>query len=299
MTQEGKKLYSRAHQAIENLLPTLKGEKLTREHWYKLLNVNPNNKAHLPFKEAVNDVLWNLSQQNKKKKIIKEGSYFKVVDNDLVPINFLEAQGEQFELLLPFGIHQYCFLYRKNVMIISGSKDAGKTALMLNIIKLNMKKHRTLYFSSEMVGDELRGRLKKEGTMALGDWAFEPFERSYDFDQVIDPDGLNLIDYLELGGDEAEYYKGVSLVRKIYDKLDKGVAIIAVQKNKNAEIPKGGSGLTEKARIVLSMDPGKVKLTVAKNWASGVETTPRGRAWRFQLVGGINFVNIKEVFEDE
>lgn len=296
---EDKKLYARAHQAIEDLLPALKGEKLTREQWYRLLNIPLNSEKFVPFKNAVNAVLWNLSQVNKKKKIVKEGSYFKVVQDDLVPIDFMGAKGSKFDLILPFNLHEYCFLYRKNIMVIFGSKDAGKTALLLNIIKLNMNQHRILFFSSEMVEDEMKVRLLKDDSLRLQDWHFEPYERSYDFDQVIDPDALNIIDFLELGGEESEYYKGVSLVRKIYDKLDQGVAIIAVQKNRNAELPKGGSGLLEKARIALSLDPNKATLTIAKNWADGVTMTPRGKKWRFQLVGGIKIVNVEDDFSSE
>ena len=299
MTQDSRQLYARAHQKIEELLPVLKGEKLTREQWYKMLNIKLNDEKHIPFKNAVNTVLWNMSQLNKKKKIVKEGSYFKVVDDSLVPIDFLGARGTKFDIILTFGIHEYCFLYRKNIMIISGSKEAGKTALLLNIIRWNMNQHRTLYFSSEMVEDELAGRLRKDDSLRLEDWHFEPYERSYDFDQVVDPDSLNIIDFLELGGDETEYYKGVSLVRKIWDKLDKGVAIIACQKNRNAELPKGGAGLLEKARISLSLDPSKATLAIAKNWAEGVQTTPKGRKWKYQLVGGIKIVNEEEDFSSE
>lgn len=297
MTQEHQKLYARAHAAIEDLLPGLIGERLTREQWYKALNINPNNPKHIPFKNAVNDVLLKISK-NKKPAIVKEGSLFVVPDRTLAPIDFLGARGERFDLILPFGIHNFCFLYRKNVMVLMGSKEAGKTAIMLNIIKDNMTRLRELnrrlvYFSSEMVEDELAGRLAKANGLRLTDWVFEPFERSYDFDQVIDADGANLIDFLELGGDDNQYYKGVSLVRKCYDKLDRGVLIIAVQKNRDADLPKGGSGLLEKARIVLSLDPGKAKLTTAKNWADNVTMSPRGLTWHFQLVGGINLVNIE------
>jgi len=296
---EAKKLYARAHQAIEDLIPTLLGERLLREHWYKLLNINPNNPNHIPYKNAVNEVLWNLAKVNKKKKIVKEGSFFKVVDDTLVPINFLSAGGAKFELIFPFGIHEYCFLYRKNVMVIYGSKDAGKTALMLNIIRENMHQHRILYFSSEMVEDELANRLKRDESLELQDWCFEPYERSYDFDQVIEPDALNIVDFLELGGDETEYYKGVSLIRKIYDKLDKGIAIVACQKNKDAAMPKGGAGLLEKARIALSLDPGKVTLTVAKNWVQGIASSPRGKTWTYKLAGGIKILNPQESYGDE
>lgn len=293
MTED--KLYARAHQIIEEWLPRLKGETLTREQFHRLLNINPLKKEHIPFKNAVNTVLWNLSVENKNKKIVKVGSAFKIVDDSRVAINFKAGSGSKFDLILPFGIHQYCFLYRKNIMIIYGSKDAGKTALILNIIRLNMNNHRTLLFSSEMVEDELRNRLAKAEGMELDDWNFEAYERSYAFNEVIDPNGFNLIDFLELGGDEAAYYDGVALIRRMYDVLDGGVLVVAIQKNKNAEYPKGGTGMLEKARIALSLDDNMATLTVAKNWADGVTSAPRGKAWSYNLVGGINIVNSKEV----
>lgn len=296
MEENGK--YKRAHKAIEDLLPTLKGESLTREQWYRLLNIIPGKKDHIPFKDAVNAVLWNMSQVNKKKKIEKVGSLFKVVDDDLVPINFSKDGVSRFDLTLPFDIHKYCFLYRKNIGIVFGSKDSGKTAFMLNVVRLNMHKHRVVYFSSEMVEDEFKVRLGKYKGLDIEDWTFEPYERSYDFDQVIQPDAFNIVDFLELGGDDSEYYKGVALVRRIYDKLDGGAAFIACQKNKDASLPKGGSGLLEKARIAISLDPGKVELVVAKNWADGIETSPTGTAWTYKLVGGINIMNPQEYFEE-
>ena len=36
---------------------------------------------------------------------------------------------------------------------------------------------------------------------------------------------------------------------------------------------------------------------VAKNWAEGVTSSPKGKKWTFQLVGGANFVNIQEATE--
>jgi len=107
---EDKGLYARAHKAIEDLLPMLRGESVSREQFWRLLNINPNKKEHLPFKDAINTVLWNLSQQNKNKKIAKVGSVYKIIDETLIPINFKDASGSKFDLILPFGIHQYCVL---------------------------------------------------------------------------------------------------------------------------------------------------------------------------------------------
>src|SRR3990167_8384428 len=153
-----KKYYARAHAKILDLIPTLRGESLTREQWHRLCNINPNDPKHIPYRDAVNRVLYELSLVNEKKLIIKEGSRFKVLDSERVPIDFRGKKSNKVDLILPFGIHQYCFLYRKNIMIVYGSKDAGKTAFLLNVVKLNMSKHRILYFSSEMV-DEIAIRL--------------------------------------------------------------------------------------------------------------------------------------------
>jgi len=196
-----KELYRRAHAALLDILPGLKGEKITREQLWRIMGINPTNPAHTPFKKALGEVLWNMTVQNKKQGLLqRNGHGFKVVDDDLVPINFKGARGEPFDIVLPFGIHQYCKIYRKNIMIVYGSKDSGKTAFLLNIIRLNMNKHRTLYFSSEMVEDELANRLREYKGLELEDWNFEAYDRSHDFHEAIDPDGLNIIDYLELGG---------------------------------------------------------------------------------------------------
>lgn len=292
---EEKGLYARAHQKVLDLIPMLKGETLKREEWWRMCNININNPEHHPFKDAVNEVLRNMAEVNKKKLIVKNGSGYKVVDDTLAPIKFRERNPHsKVDLVLPFGIHKYGFLYRKNIMIVSGSKDAGKTAFLLNIVRMNMHNHMIAYFSSEMVEDEMANRLSKAEGLSLEEWCFAPFERSYDFDQVVYPDDINIIDFLELGGDNTEYYKGVALVRRIYDSLNNGVAIIACQKNRDAELPKGGSGLLEKARLAMSLDPGKATLSICKNWADGVETSPKGLAWTYKLVGGINYVDIKK-----
>jgi len=294
-----KGLYSRAHKAIIDLLPSLKGETLTREQWWRLVGININNPRHIPFKNAINEVLYQMSIVNKNKQIQKNGSGFLVVDDDIVKIAIgANNLSGRVDLVLPFGIHQYCFMYDKNIGVVYGSKDSGKTAIMLNIARLNMNKHKVIYFSSEMGQDELNGRLKKYEGLELSDWKIEAYERSYNFDQVMKGPALYLIDFLELGGDEQEYYKGVALVRRIYDRLREigGVAFIACQKNRDAYLPKGGSGLLEKARIALSLDPGRIELTVAKNWADGVVSSPRGKIWTYQLVGGINIVNPLESF---
>ncbi len=61
----------------------------------------------------------------------------------------------------PFGIESYFNTYPGNVIVVAGSPDAGKTAFLLNIIRLNMYDFSIFYQSSEMGQDELASRLEK------------------------------------------------------------------------------------------------------------------------------------------
>jgi len=290
-----KGLYDRASDKLLEILPMVKGETLTRDEIYKMCNVSPTMSNHASFRKAINDVLYNWTTVNKKRdRVVRNGKGFKFIDDSLTRINFLNADRSRFELELPFGIHKYCYLHRKNIGIVMGTKDAGKSAFLINIARMNMRKHRTLYFSSEMVDAELAERLSKVKGIALDEWAIEAYERSYDFDEVIDPNGLNLIDFLELGGTDSEYYQGVGLIRKIYDKLENGVAFIACQKSFGIDYPRGGEGMLEKARIAVALESNSAKLVVGKNWADGVTVSPKGKEWTYSLVGGVNYVNIMD-----
>ncbi|KKN76938.1 hypothetical protein LCGC14_0365900 [marine sediment metagenome] len=291
--------YAQAHKAITDLLPLLVGETLTREQWYRQIGANPFDPKQADYRHAINKVLLNLSKTNKKKQIVKAGSGFKVIDDSVETIDLLGEAGTAINLILPFGIHTYCKVFAGNIVIVFGSKDAGKTAFILNAIKMNRNNGRAItYYSSEMGRDELRNRLLQDKELTLEQWAgiFQPVIRSSNFDEVLDPDGFNFIDFLELGGDENEYYKGVALIRRIYDRLagGKGIAVIACHKNQGAALPKGGSGMLEKARIAVSLDKGEAKLVVAKNWVDGIITSPTGKNWTYKLVGGINYFNIVE-----
>jgi len=176
-------------------------------------------------------------------------------------------------------------MYPKNIAVIAGSPNAGKTAFLLNTIKLNMAKHIIHYYSSEMGAEELKLRLSKFDDGAK--WVFDARERSTNFADVIYPDDINIIDYIEIVS--GEFYMIGQELRTIFDKLRKGIAIIALQKKKGAELGRGAEFSLEKPRLYLSMDSGLLKIIKAKNWA--VEgNNPNGVEFKFSLVNGAKFV---------
>jgi hypothetical protein len=153
-----------------------------------------------------------------------------------------------------------------------------------------------------MTAVELKKRLKKFTDFSLKKWLDVDFiERMSDFHDVIYPDDINIIDFLEIYD---EFYRVGLFIRKIYDRLNKGICLIAIQKNPGIDLGLGGQRSMEKARLYLSISKGILKIVVGKNWAS--ERRPDGLQIRFKLVQGAKFIQLsdnwyrdKDGFEDE
>ncbi len=181
-------------------------------------------------------------------------------------------------------------LMPKNVVIVTAAPDVGKTAYLLNLAKMNMDTFPINYYSSEMGEREFHNRLSNFPDVQMKDWNFHAFERSENFHDVIDPNAVSIIDYLELSDN---FYEVSGFVRKIFEKLEEGVCFIAIQKNIGNPNPLGGQRAREKARLVINLDPveggsGNIaKITKAKNWRTF--ENPSGLQKYYHLHGGCQF----------
>lgn len=186
----------------------------------------------------------------------------------------------------PFDIQKKVNTYPGNIIVLAGDADSGKTAFLLNFIRLNMYDFSIFYQSSEMGKEELAARLSNFEGLELQDCNFTAEERSHDFQDVIRPSCINIVDYLELAGD---FYQVAEYLRQIHDKLDGGIAIVALQKKRGAELGRGGDFGLEKPRLYLSMGNGTMTIQKAKNWANPAEN-PNGLAIEFKIVRGCDFM---------
>jgi len=211
---------------------------------------------------------------------------FVVPDNTLVRLD-MTKRGDDAPLILPLGLDQFFRPMEKNIIIVAGASDAGKTALLLNIARDNIGNMPIRYFTSEMGPTELRSRIDYFEDTSLAEWgAVQFFERAERFADVLDPDGLNIIDYLEV---TEEFYLVGRYIRDIFDRLNKGIAVIAIQKDKGRELGRGASMSIEKARLYLSMDHGRIKIVKCKNWVDPMKN-PNGLELHFKLVKGCKFL---------
>lgn len=213
----------------------------------------------------------------------RTGNYRKIVLDETI-IDWRSADvSKTYDIILPFQIHDLVNIYPKNIIIIAGGINAGKTAFMLNVLKDNMDKHKIYYFSSEMGAEEMKLRLAN--FKGLHAWDFTAIERAGDFADVIRPDDLNIIDFLEISDN---FFQIGAEIKKIYDRLEKGVAIIGIQKKKDVEYGRGAEFSMEKARLYISMDSGTLKIVKAKNWKDH-KVNPNGKIIDFNLFKGSEF----------
>jgi hypothetical protein len=207
------------------------------------------------------------------------------VDTHAEDIDWLSATDETIDFRYPLGIEKYVLTLPRNVIVVAGVPNAGKTAFLLNCVRMNMKKFDIHYFSSEMGSYEFKTRLSKFD-LPLKDWTFSAKERVSDFASVIKPNAVNVIDFLEMTGD---FWMIGQHLREIYEKLDKGIAIVAIQKNPGTDVGLGGYRGMEKPRLYVNLEQGKAKIVKAKNWANE-SVNPNKLFVQFKLVQGCKFI---------
>jgi hypothetical protein len=201
-------------------------------------------------------------------------------------IDYISANPDNiYEIKWPLGLHEWVNLFPKNIAILAGASNAGKTAFLLNVAYMNRNRHKVRYLSSEMGPEELRLRLQLFG-YPIADWKpVEFWDRSSDFAPLIEPDSLNIVDFLEIYDN---FFTIGAEIKQIYDRLKTGIAIIAIQKKSNSQFARGGEFTLEKARLYITIDPGVCKIIKGKNWAQPGEN-PKDKEFFYKLYHGCHF----------
>lgn len=234
----------------------------------------------------------------------KDGVYRRR-ENDLEILDWKHADLREIDLRWPFGLEQWEITYPGTLDVVAGSSGAGKTAYMLNFLAMNQANHMARYMTSEMSPQQLRHRVLKLDSNA-DNWTFEAVRCSSNFADKILPDSLNIIDYLEVDGDNPSGV--VNELREIFDALKTGFALVGLQKKGNTtgyrkdgttysirnELGRGGAFSMEKARLYLSMDYNELTVVKASNRRNDDDEPLRGRTWHFNLYKGCIFEDVYE-----
>lgn len=270
-------------QEIRDLISMTSGQFRISQIYRDLPNIGTQDRAKIRV------VLRRFVEDGIVERVGHEDGVFRRIEDDEQRIDIRQKAEGEIQLWMPFQIEDLVKIYPKNIVVISGTPDAGKTAFLLNIALMNRNApQRIYYFTSEMGLDELQGRVDPTG-ITRDEW-YEKIivsERSSDFQDKIRPDAINIIDYLELSGDD--YLKVGETIRRIWEKLTTGICFIAIQKRYGSDLPQGGIGAIEKARLALSFESGTVKIVKGKNWRD-VRINPNGLERGYKLISGWKFI---------
>ncbi len=241
-------------------------------------------------KKACSMALSRLKDEELIEKHGDRAGVFRVIDKNCDTIDFLSVVADPIVLKWPIeGLENMVEIFPGNIIVIAGEPNTGKTAFVLSLIYLNQKRHDIHYFSSEMGGREIRKRLLMFEDMNLTEWKFHAKER-YTLDSI-EPDAVNVIDFLEI---HDNFFEVGGKLKQIHDKLnkEKGIAIVALQKNRGTDFGLGGQRGMEIPRLYLTISSefpgGRFKIEKAKNWAT--TTNPNQYSVKFKLIGGCHFV---------
>jgi hypothetical protein len=238
----------------------------------------PNEKAQcrMAFKRLV--------EKGKIENVPTQVGCYRILNHSMDEIDFINVDTTPFPIKYPLNVHEYVDTYKKSLVVLAGEPNAGKTAYLLNLAWKN-RAERPNYFSSEMGAAELNIRLRKFGK-SLDEWkAIRFLAKSSDFKDVIDPNGLNIIDYLEVSKD---FYEIGGMLTDIFNNLKDGVAVVAIQKPSGRDTGVGGARTLDKARLYMAIEPGVLKIVKGKLWRQEC-VNPNGLFCKWTLGGGANF----------
>lgn len=249
-----------------------------------------HKELHLTTKQEKKTALMALLRLEQDGIIQKTGTRvgtYRIIEDKLEEIDVFGPEEKPLRVFWPLGIEGLYNLFPKTINIIAGESDSGKTAFLLSFMAKNMNAYPIHYYSSEMGPPEFKARLQKFDDIPFEEWKrIKLFDRSFKFADVIKPNVISIIDYLEIND---EFWKVGGTIRELWEKLDKGVLLIAIQKKVGSEFARGGEFTMEKSRLYLSMSRDNIlKIIKAKNWAQP-NVKPAGKWKRYALVDGCKF----------
>lgn len=219
------------------------------------------------------------------------GSYRRI-DKSIEFMDFENADVDNVvDLTLPLNLHIKTKFYPKAVIVIAGVSGMGKTLFSFNTIASNFGKYPIFYFNSEMGPEALKMKLSYF-PIPMTEWAKNmKVIDQWDFNNIADkiqPDAFNVIDYLEPEGEKA--FNIHAVISAIIRRLNKGTALIAIQKKPGATMGTGGIYSIKAATLAISLDWGTIEIT--KNRFREADMQPTLNKINFEVHQGYKFMQL-------
>ena len=236
--------------------------------------------------------LKKLCDQGVIERIGKRTGEYRIVDKSYVVQEWWNDEGKPLDIQFPLGVQALAKVYNGNIILLEGQKSQGKSAFALEFCRMNRKlfKPRIRYQNVEMSDSELIERFRSypPDVISEQDWrdSVEFLKRTSDWWDLIEPDGLNVVDYL------VEYEKAfliADFVFKIHQRLKSGIALVVVQRDPFKPYPAGGRAVRDIPRLVLSLIHHEIRLEDTKSFWNTRQGNPSGLSRKYKQVAWWNF----------
>ena len=281
--------YKQVRQEVEQFLSYNKGHSFTSDHIDKQFNYGSREAKRYR---------WQVLDEFVGKGVLElagTGKY-RYPDNELETIDWQQSDVEDvIQVKWPLGFERYIKTYHQSINMIAGCPGAGKTSFLYEFVLRNMNNPMgVVLFTNDMSPEEIKERFLNSGIEIPNPPPWQTFSRQDNFGDVIQPDMINVIDYLDLN---SEFYLIGAEIEKIYRKLRRGIAVVAIQKRPGQDIGVGGLPSWKRAKLYFALDTlkdqdglyHKIKVVKARGRVNPL-VNPVGLEFQCKLVGGIKFV---------
>jgi hypothetical protein len=284
---------------VEQWISLIKGKFNVRDIWSEVGIESPEGKAYLRVILSRLEVDGIISSNG-------GGGIYRRIDLEAPVINWQGANSENIlPVKWPFELEKYCAIYPKNVVIVAGSKQEGKSTFLYNFIKLNMNTYQIDLFSNETGPEQMKDRFTDLGIPP--DAPFTVKERYDNFADVIHPNHISVIDYLDMN---SEFYLAGTEIDAIFRKTESMVVIgmqippptttfvKGVKHVIDRDYAYGGGTTAKRAFIYISMSSHRLKIKHAKKPAQP-KVNPANMTWSYGFDEKGQFTNIMRYYGDE
>ncbi|MBC8457481.1 MAG: hypothetical protein H8D67_05735 [Deltaproteobacteria bacterium] len=200
-----------------------------------------------------------------KGQTIESGGTYGVwhkIDKDIKWFDLSEIEQYALERLpakFSLGLHHMIDFQDGDLIVIAGLSSSGKSGFELETGRKNLGSMKVNYLSSEvtLAGIHKKAQDNKPPIDLQSLKGLRFAMRTDNFQDLIEPGALNLIDYLSPPslGDEPKYFAIPHLLSKIHQSLKgKGLAVVSLQKDPGKKSGEGGFKTYQKANLYLTLD---------------------------------------------
>lgn len=247
-----------------------------------------------------------LARKVKQGNLAKLARTYTIVSTLIRTIDWVNASElETFNICWPsgrndgshFGFDGHVVLSPGDVVVVAGGSNFGKTTFALNLLWDNMDSYPCTLMGNEYAPAKFKRRVANmtwaNPLTEDGKPKFELIERRERWQDIIRPDNLNIIDWINLGDN---FYQIGKIIEGIQTPLRNGVAVVVLQKSEGKELGMGGGFSEHLASLYLSIDYQRLTVVKCKEFNGGFN--PNKHTYAFNIVdAGTKFDRIREVIK--